>query len=102
MKKIIITFCFGLLFLFPLPVAQALDFETSDALQATDKQLLKTTLDDKTLTIFLIDTSGNMQNVDKQKTIDLINRFAVESGQAMSRLALLDNIKDSIKPVRMF
>ena len=70
MKKMIITFCLGIFFLIPLSVTHALDFGTNVLVQATDKQLLKMKLDDEALTIFLIDTSGNMQNKDKQTTID--------------------------------
>ncbi|MDD3015590.1 MAG: VWA domain-containing protein [Lactococcus chungangensis] len=91
MKKMIITFCLGIFFLIPLSVTHALDFGTNVLVQATDKQLLKMKLDDEALTIFLIDTSGNMQNKDKQTTIDLINRFAVESEQARIAVIAYDN-----------
>ena len=87
----IITFCLGIFFLIPLSVTHALDFGTNVLVQATDKQLLKMKLDDEALTIFLIDTSGNMQNKDKQTTIDLINRFAVESEQARIAVIAYDN-----------
>lgn len=81
MKKLMVLLFSGIFFFIPITTF-ALDIESNNLLELTNQPVLKMKLDDDALTIFLVDTSGNMQNIDKKTTINLINRFAQESEQA--------------------
>lgn len=81
MKQLMILLFSGIFVFIPITTF-ALDIESNNLLEITNQPVLKMKFDDDALTIFLVDTSGNMQNIDKKTTINLINRFAQESEQA--------------------
>mgnify|MGYP002135047415 FL=1 len=93
MKTLLTLIFTGILFFISVTTTAALDVVNNELLDQKHEQVLKMKLADDDLTIFLVDTSGNMQNTDKQMTIDLITRFAQESGQA--KIAVMSYGNDS-------
>lgn len=79
MKKNLLVLLVSLLCFVSIKTVSAQDIEISDLLEPKQQELVKVALEANSLTIFLVDTSGNMQNKDKQTTIQLITRYAQES-----------------------
>ena len=65
MKTLLTLIFTGILFFISVTTTAALDVVNNELLDQKHEQVLKMKLADDDLTIFLVDTSGNMKNADK-------------------------------------